>query len=59
VLSCAAARWRLGELVGGEEGRALVAWADSWQRSQAVRNPARMVALLAAVYVSRVEEQTG
>jgi hypothetical protein len=40
-----AARWRLGELLGGEEGRALVAQADSWMRSQSIRNPARMVAM--------------
>jgi len=41
----AAARWRLGTLLGSQEGRALVDQADSWMRSRAIRNPARMVAL--------------
>jgi hypothetical protein len=41
----AAARWRLGVLQGGQEGQALVDQADSWMRSQAIHNPARMVAM--------------
>jgi hypothetical protein len=41
----AAARWRLGVLLGGQEGRALEDQADSWMQSQAIRNPARMVAM--------------
>src|SRR5262249_46837205 len=41
----AAARWRLGGLLGGEEGRALLDQASSWMASQGIRNPARMVAL--------------
>ena len=41
----AAARWRLGSSLGGQEGQALVDQADSWMRSQAIRNPARMVAM--------------
>ncbi len=41
----AAARSRLGALVGGQEGRALAEQADAWMRSQAIRNPARMVAM--------------
>ncbi len=41
----AAARWRLGLSLGGQEGQALRDRADSWMRSRAIRNPARMVAL--------------
>jgi hypothetical protein len=41
----AVARWRLGLWLGGQEGQALLDRADSWMRSQAIRNPARMVAL--------------
>ncbi|HZW32860.1 MAG TPA: hypothetical protein VFF52_19250, partial [Isosphaeraceae bacterium] len=41
----AAARWRLGRSLGGQEGQALVDQADSWMKSQAIRNPARMVAM--------------
>jgi serine/threonine protein kinase len=41
----AAARRRLGVLLGGEEGRVLVDQADTWMRSQGVRNVARMVAM--------------
>ncbi len=41
----AAARWRLGLSLGGQEGQALRDRADSWMRSRSIRNPARMVAL--------------
>ena len=41
----AAARWRLGLSLAGREGQTLVDQADSWMRSQAVRSPARMVAM--------------
>jgi hypothetical protein len=41
----AAARWRLGGLLRGEEGRVLLDQASSWMASQGIRNPARMVAL--------------
>jgi hypothetical protein len=43
----AAARWRLGQLTAGEDGARLVAEARSWLESQGVRNPARMVGMLA------------
>jgi hypothetical protein len=42
-----AARRRLGELLGGDEGRALVDRANSWQQAQAIRNPERFTALFA------------
>lgn len=43
----AAAKRRLGELVQGDEGRALIASADSWLRGQGVRDPQRWSAMLA------------
>ncbi len=46
-LHAAAARRSLGKLLGGDEGRALVDQAESWMHSQAVKNPARMAAMLA------------
>jgi tetratricopeptide (TPR) repeat protein len=41
----AAARRRLGRLIGGDRGRELVAAADAWMTGQQVRNPARMTAM--------------
>ena len=46
-LHAAAARRRLGQLVGGDGGRAMVAQADSWMTGQGIRNPARMTAMIA------------
>jgi hypothetical protein len=42
-----ASRRRLGALLGGDEGRALVERENEWQRGEAIRNPDRFTALLA------------
>ena len=47
ALYAAAARRCRGILLGGEEGRGLVEAADAWMRSEGVRNPDRMTAMLA------------
>jgi hypothetical protein len=44
----AAARRRLGQLLGGDEGNALVIDADRWMTSQGIRHPPRMAALYIA-----------
>ncbi len=41
------ARRRLGELVGGDEGRLRIEAADTWMRTEGIREPSRMAALLA------------
>jgi hypothetical protein len=46
-LHAAVARRCLGRLIGGDEGRHLVADAEAWMARQNVRNPARMTALVA------------
>jgi hypothetical protein len=45
ALYAAASRRRRGELLAGEEGRALVASADAEMVAQEIRNPARMTAM--------------
>jgi hypothetical protein len=43
----AAAQYRRGALIGGDQGRALVDAATEWMLRQQIANPARMVNLLA------------
>jgi hypothetical protein len=47
-LFAVAARRRLGTLLGGDEGNALVIEADQWMKSQGIRNPPLMAALYIA-----------
>ena len=43
----AAAKRRLGQLIGGAEGDALIAASDAWMQEQEVANPQRLTAMLA------------
>jgi hypothetical protein len=45
-LYAAAARRRLGQLLGGDEGRGMIVQADVWMTGQGIKNPARMTAML-------------
>ena len=47
ALDAAAARRRLGTLLGDERGDALVAEADAWMQQEGISNPERMAAMLA------------
>lgn len=47
ALCAAVARRRRGQLLGGEEGRALVEAAEAWMRNQGIANPERMTGILA------------
>jgi hypothetical protein len=49
-LAAAAARRRQGELLGGDEGRALIHQADEWMTREEIRDPARMTAALAPYF---------
>ena len=44
-----AARRRLGQHLGGDEGRALVASSEAWMTAQGIKKPERMTAMLAPV----------
>jgi eukaryotic-like serine/threonine-protein kinase len=45
----AASRRRLGEILGGDEGRTQLETADSWMNQQGIRKPARMADVFAPV----------
>ena len=49
----AAARRQLGKLVGGDEGRDLIARADAWMIEQGISNPARMAAGITPGFAER------
>jgi hypothetical protein len=46
-LIAAAARRRLGGLVGGDQGRSIITSADDWMKKQGIQNSVRMTAMLA------------
>jgi eukaryotic-like serine/threonine-protein kinase len=46
-LYAAAARRCLGEIIGGDRGRQLVAQSEEWMTKQQIKNPTRMMNLLA------------
>jgi hypothetical protein len=45
-LFAAAARRRRGELIGGDQGKALIADSETWMNSQHIKNSVRMTAML-------------
>jgi len=47
ALYSAASRRRRGELIGGDQGHAIIAMADAWMTSQQIKSPRRMTAMLA------------
>ena len=49
MLTAEAARWRLGELLGGDEGRILVSQASASLSAEGIVRPDRVVAMLAPV----------
>jgi len=55
ALCAAAARRRLGVLVGGDRGAALVAAADAWMRGQDLREPGRTTEVYAPGFNRRLK----
>ncbi|WP_272141106.1 serine/threonine-protein kinase [Stigmatella ashevillensis] len=55
VLHAACARRRMGQCVGGDEGRALIEAADAVMGEQSIRNPARWTALYVPGFNESVE----
>jgi len=51
ALYAAAARRRLGQVLGGDEGAALVEEAEQWMRGQGIVRPDRWTAMLAPGFV--------
>jgi len=47
AVHAATARPRHGELLGGDEGKVLIEAADTWRRSEQIKNPQRFTALFA------------
>jgi hypothetical protein len=51
-LYAVAARRRVGEMIGGDRGRQLLAETEEWMSKQQIKNPARMVNLIAPGFSS-------
>jgi hypothetical protein len=49
LLNASATRWRLGELLGGDEGRTLVAQATTELSAEGIVRPDRVIAIFASV----------
>jgi tetratricopeptide (TPR) repeat protein len=47
ALMIASIQRRRGEVLGGDEGRALISQAEAWTASQSIRDPERMAAIMA------------
>jgi hypothetical protein len=52
-LCAAAARYRCGQLLGGDEGRALCASASAWMAEEGIKNGERILAVVAPGFVRR------
>ncbi len=44
-------RYRIGQIQGGDEGRALIARAEEWMGSQSIKSPARWCRMVAPGFV--------
>jgi hypothetical protein len=53
ALLATVARWRRGELLGGDEGASSVREADCWMTEQGIRNPARFAEVIAPGFSHR------
>jgi serine/threonine protein kinase len=51
-LHAAAARYRLGEILGGTQGSALISAAEQWMKDQTIRDPAHIVAVYAPGFLA-------
>jgi hypothetical protein len=56
ALLAAVARRRLGELVGGADGMALISISEQWMRTEDIRDPARIAYMLAPWKIERREQ---
>jgi hypothetical protein len=59
ALHAAAARRRRGELLGGDEGRALVEASDAWMAQQKIEAPSKMTAMLAPGFPEQSQSGQG
>ena len=55
----ASARYRLGHILGGDEGAGLVAEAEAWCASEGIVNPERATEILAPGFDPPLRQVTG